>query len=142
MAIYPKLSAACEAQLCFGLSLNTFNRSSQSLQYSRNPARPCSHLMELNRHLGIVSWAALILSSTLCIGTWTGLSPALASVCILVRPALEAFHADIVRDVTPAEIAALFDLPNVVGKEVSILLDEIMHEQPVVTDLEREDRHI
>ena len=42
------------------ISLNTFNRSSQSLQYSRNPARPCSHLMELNWHLGIVSWAALI----------------------------------------------------------------------------------
>src|ERR1700752_165096 len=51
-------SAACEAQLCFGLSLNTFNRSSQSRQYSRNPARPCAHLMELNRRLGIVSWAA------------------------------------------------------------------------------------
>src|SRR5256885_4561848 len=32
--------------------------------------------------------------------------------------ALEAFYADIVRDVTLAEIAALFDLPNVVGKEV------------------------
>jgi hypothetical protein len=43
MARYPNASAACEAQLCFGVSLNTFNRSSQSLQYSRNPASPCSH---------------------------------------------------------------------------------------------------
>src|ERR1700730_5000668 len=65
MAMYPNASAACEAQLCFGLSLNTFSRSSQSRQYSRNPARPCAHLMELNRHLGIVSWAALIRSGTL-----------------------------------------------------------------------------
>jgi hypothetical protein len=56
--------------------------------------------------------------------------------------ALEAFHADIVRHVAFPEVAALFDLPNVVGKELSILLDEIMHEQPVVADLEREDRHI
>src|ERR1700730_18821632 len=114
MAIYPKLSAACEAQLCFGLSLNTFNRSSQALQYSRNPARPCSHLMELNRHLGIVSWAALILSSTLCIGTWTGLNPGAGECLYPGAAALEAFHADIVRDVTLAEIAALFDLSNVV----------------------------
>jgi hypothetical protein len=38
-------------------------------QRNANPANPCSHLMELNRHLGIVSWAALIRSGTLCIGT-------------------------------------------------------------------------
>src|ERR1700704_4935863 len=91
MAIYPKLSAACEVQLCFGLSLNTFNRSSQSRQYSRSPARPCSHLIELNLHLEIVSWAALILSSTLCSGTWVGLNPVLASVYILVRPLSKLF---------------------------------------------------
>jgi hypothetical protein len=46
--------------------------------------------------------------------------------------ALEAFHADIVRHVAFAEVAALFDLPNVVGKEVSVLLDEIMHEQGLI----------
>jgi hypothetical protein len=55
---------------------------------------------------------------------------------------LEAFHADIVRHVAFAEVATLFDLPNVVGKEVSNLLDEVVHEEPIVTDLECKDRHV
>ena len=55
---------------------------------------------------------------------------------------LEAFDRNVVRDITFAGVAALFDCLDIVGEEPSILLDEVVHEEPIVADLERKDRHV
>src|SRR4030088_2433125 len=50
---------------------------------------------------------------------------------------LEAFDRNVVR---VAGVAALFDCLDIVGEEPSILLDKVVHEEPIVADLERKDR--